>query len=98
MSETVRSRIVGLLHESLGIECAEIEADGKREIFVKHSDGKIDRERLDASLGGDSLDWVELVMMAEEEFGIEIPDEDAERTDLNSVDGLTAYIEQRLAA
>lgn len=30
-------------------------------------------------LGGDSLDVVELVMALEEEFGIEIPDEDAEK-------------------
>ena len=39
-------------------------------------------------LGADSLDTVELVMALEEEFGIEIPDEDAEKiaTVQNAVD------------
>ena len=37
-------------------------------------------------LGADSLDTVELIMQLEEEFGIEIPDEDAEKmTTVNSV-------------
>ena len=41
-------------------------------------------------LGADSLDTVELVMAFEEEFGIEIPDEDAEN--IASVDQAVAYI------
>ena len=36
-------------------------------------------------LGADSLDTVELIMQLEEEFGIEIPDEDAEKNDNSSV-------------
>ncbi len=43
-------------------------------------------------LGADSLDIVELVMAFEEEFGIEIPDEDAEK--IGKVQDAVAYIEQ----
>ncbi len=47
-------------------------------------------------LGADSLDTVELVMALEEEFGVEIPDEDAEgiATVQNAVD----YIDKKAAA
>lgn len=45
------------------------------------------------SLGADSLDRVELVMKLEEEFGIEIHDEDADK--LVSVADLLAYIQER---
>jgi acyl carrier protein len=41
-------------------------------------------------LGADSLDTVELVMALEEEFGIEIPDEDAEK--ITAVKDATEYI------
>lgn len=36
-------------------------------------------------LGADSLDTVELIMAFEEEFGVEIPDTDAEKIDRKSV-------------
>ena len=42
-------------------------------------------------LGADSLDTVELVMAFEEEFGIEIPDEDAEK--METVGDAVAYLE-----
>jgi len=42
-------------------------------------------------LGADSLDTVELVMALEEEFGIEIPDEDAEK--ISTVGDAVTYIE-----
>ena len=42
-------------------------------------------------LGADSLDTVELVMAFEEEFGIEIPDEDAEK--ITRVKEAVSYIE-----
>lgn len=42
-------------------------------------------------LGADSLDTVELVMALEEEFGIEVPDEQAEK--LQSVGDVIKYIE-----
>ena len=44
-------------------------------------------------LGADSLDTVELVMAFEEEFGVEVPDEDAEK--LQSVGDVIKYIEER---
>ncbi|MBI3011362.1 MAG: acyl carrier protein [Candidatus Omnitrophica bacterium] len=47
-------------------------------------------------LGADSLDTVELVMALEEEFGIEIPDEDAEK--MASVGDAIKYIESKIAS
>ena len=44
-------------------------------------------------LGADSLDTVELVMAFEEEFGIEIPDEDAEQ--LQTVGQAIAYMQKK---
>ncbi len=44
-------------------------------------------------LGADSLDTVELVMALEEEFGIEIPDEDAEK--MTNVGEAVRYIEEK---
>jgi acyl carrier protein len=44
-------------------------------------------------LGADSLDTVELVMAFEEEFGVEVPDEDAEK--LLTVGDVTKYIENK---
>ena len=43
-------------------------------------------------LGADSLDIVELIMALEEEFGIEVPDEQAEK--LLTVGDVTKYIEE----
>ena len=47
-------------------------------------------------LGADSLDTVELVMALEEEFGIEIPDEDAEK--MTTVGDAIKYIEEKAGA
>ena len=55
--------------------------------FWKHAFGP------SAYLGADSLDTVELVMAFEEEFGAEIPDEDAEK--LQTVGDVIKYIEER---
>ena len=46
-------------------------------------------------LGADSLDTVELVMAFEEEFDVEIPDEDSEN--LTSVGKAMEYLKKRLA-
>jgi len=43
-------------------------------------------------LGADSLDIVELIMALEEEFGIEVPDEQAEK--LLTVGDVTKYVEE----
>ena len=54
-----------------------------KKIVVEHLGVEADKVTEDASfiddLGADSLDIVELVMAFEEEFGIEIPDEEAEK-------------------
>ena len=46
-------------------------------------------------LGADSLDTVELIMALEEKFGIEVPDEDAEK--LTTVGAAIQYVENKLA-
>jgi acyl carrier protein len=47
-------------------------------------------------LGADSLDTVELVMAFEDEFGVEVPDEDAEK--LLTVSDVVKYIEEKTAS
>ena len=60
---TVDERVKKIIGEQLGVEEDEVMPEAS---FVE-------------DLGADSLDTVELVMALEEEFGIEIPDEDAEK-------------------
>jgi acyl carrier protein len=66
-----------------------------RKIIVEQMDVNPDQVTPDAKfiedLGADSLDVVELVMALEEEFGHEIPDEEAEK--LVSVGDVVKYIE-----
>ena len=52
-----------------------------------------DKAKFVDDLGADSLDTVELVMALEEEFGIEIPDEEAEK--LITVGDALRYIEEK---
>ena len=66
-----------------------------KKIVVEHLGVEADKVTENASfiddLGADSLDTVELVMAFEEEFGIEIPDEDAEK--ITRVKEAVEYIE-----
>jgi acyl carrier protein len=66
-----------------------------KKIVVEHLGVEPDKVTENASfiddLGADSLDTVELVMAFEEEFGIEIPDEDAEK--ITRVKEAIEYIE-----
>ncbi len=68
-----------------------------KEIIVEQLGVNPDQVTPEASfledLGADSLDTVELVMSFEEEFGAEIPDEDAEK--LQTVGDVIRYIEER---
>jgi len=52
--------------------------------------------RLNEDLSADSLDVIEIVMALEDEYGIEIPDEDAEK--LLTPGQLVTYIETKMAA
>ena len=71
--------------------------DKVREIIVEQLGVSADQVKGDASfiedLGADSLDTVELVMAFEEEFGAEIPDEDAEK--MTSVGGVISYLTEK---
>jgi acyl carrier protein len=71
-----------------------------REIVAQQLGKNIDQVTPEASfrddLGADSLDVVELVMALEEEFGIQIPDEDAEK--ISTVGQAIDYIKQKAAA
>ncbi len=76
MSEATESRVREIIINELGVEPEKVTNDAS---FVE-------------DLGADSLDTVELVMAFEEEFGIDIPDEDAEQ--MRTVGDAIAYIEK----
>ena len=69
-------------------------------IVVEHLGVEEDKVKLEASfiddLGADSLDTVELVMAFEEEFGVEIPDDAAEK--ISTVKDAVDFIEQNAEA
>ena len=71
----IEARVKKIIAEQLGVEESQVTSE---KAFV-------------ADLGADSLDTVELVMALEDEFGIEIPDEDAEN--IHSVGEVITYIE-----
>jgi acyl carrier protein len=60
-----------------------------RQLGVKEEEVALDKNFLD-DLGADSLDIVELVMAMEDEFGFEIPDEEAEN--IRTVGDAVTYI------
>jgi acyl carrier protein len=75
-------------------------AEKVKGIIVEQLGVEEDEVTLEASftddLGADSLDIVELVMAFEEEFGIEIPDEDAEK--ISTVRDAVNYIDEHATA
>ena len=68
-----------------------------KDIIVEQLGVDPEKVKLEASfiddLGADSLDIVELVMAMEEEFDLEIPDEDAEK--LKTVQDVATYLEKK---
>jgi len=68
-----------------------------KEIIVEQLGVDPEKVRPEASfiddLGADSLDIVELVMAMEEEFDLEIPDEDAEK--LKTVQDVASYLQKK---
>ena len=63
MADDIESKVKEIIVENLGVDAATVTPQAS---FVN-------------DLGADSLDTVELVMALEEEFDIEIPDEEAEK-------------------
>jgi acyl carrier protein len=73
----VEEKVKRIIVEELGVEESAVSPEAK---FIE-------------DLGADSLDTVELVMRLEEEFGLEIPDEDAEK--ILTVRDAVQYIKDR---
>ena len=76
----VQEKITEIIVEQLGVKPEEVVPEAS---FVD-------------DLGADSLDTVELVMAFEEEFGAEIPDEDAEK--LQTVGDAIKYVSEKTGA
>lgn len=79
MSEATEAKVREIIINELGVESEKVTNDAS---FVD-------------DLGADSLDTVELVMAFEEEFGIDIPDEDAEQ--MRTVGDAIAYMKKNAA-
>ncbi len=75
--KSIEQRIKDIIVEQLGVNPDQVTPEAK---FIE-------------DLGADSLDTVELVMALEEEFGSEIPDDEAEK--LTSVGDVNRYIEEQ---
>ncbi len=76
MAADVTDKVKKIIVDQLGVEEDEVTPEAS---FIE-------------DLGADSLDIVELIMALEEEFGIEIPDEDAEK--IATVKDATTYIQE----
>ena len=78
MSEVnIEEKVKEIIVEQLGVNQEQVTREAK---FIE-------------DLGADSLDTVELVMAFEEEFNVEVPDEEAEK--LQTVGDVITYIEGR---
>jgi len=76
----VEEKIKSIIAEQLGVKAEEVTPQAS---FID-------------DLGADSLDTVELIMALEEEFNVEIPDEDAEK--MTTVGDAIKYIEEKAAS
>lgn len=77
---SVEDRVKSIIVEQLGVDAEEVTPDAS---FVE-------------DLGADSLDTVELIMAFEEEFGVEISDDEAEK--IRKVRDAVTYIDSRAKA
>ncbi|MBR5606396.1 MAG: acyl carrier protein, partial [Verrucomicrobia bacterium] len=75
MADNIEEKVKKIIVEQLTVNPDQVTPDAK---FME-------------DLGADSLDNVELIMALEEEFGLEVPDEEAEK--LQSVGDVIKYIE-----
>ena len=74
--KSIQEKVTDIIVEQLGVSADQVTPEAK---FIE-------------DLGADSLDTVELVMALEEEFGQEIPDEEAEK--LQSVGDVIKFVEE----
>ena len=74
----VADKVKSIIVEQLGVDEEEVTSDAS---FVE-------------DLGADSLDTVELVMAFEEEFGVEIPDDEAEK--IRTVGNAITYLKEHV--
>ncbi len=79
VAENLEERVKKIIMTQLAVDIAEVNPQSQ---FVQ-------------DLGADSLDTVELVMALEEEFDVEIPDEDAEK--IKTVGEAVTYIKDKLS-
>ena len=78
--EVLDRKIKAIIVEALGVDPEDVESDSD----------------LVEDLGADSLDMVEVIMALEEQFNIEVPDEDAEG--ITTVADIVAYIARKAPA
>jgi len=78
VEKTVERRVIEIIVEQLGVSEEEVTLEAS---FIE-------------DLGADYLDLVELIMAMEEEFGIEISDEDAEK--IQTVQDVVSYINEHM--
>lgn len=74
MSQAIEERVRSIISDQLGVAEDEVKPESK---FIE-------------DMGADSLDIVELIMAMEEEFEVEIPDEEAEK--IRNVNDVVTYI------
>jgi len=78
-AEEISERVKGIIVDQLGVSADEVTSEAS---FIE-------------DLGADSLDIVELIMALEEEYDMEIPDEDAEK--IQTVQDVLSYITSKHA-